>query len=149
MDSTDKRFPSPLVYGDFGKTESGNDRKILLRDFYWDDPLLGMIKVPKGFIFDGASIPSWAWSILKIHPFSDEIVKAGIVHDFLYRTRVVDRKDADDVLHRILRYEDKLSSCKIFLIYNAVRVAGLEYYDMKQRKSDYYRPEEVKQFLEK
>lgn len=145
---TNERFPNPLVYADYGKTESGVDRKILLKDFVWDDPLLGIIKVPSGFLFDGASIPKSAWTVMGLHPFSSEIIRAGLVHDYLYSVKVIGRKDADDVLHRILKYEDQLSSCKIFLIYSAVRVAGSEFYDNKQQKSDYYRPEEVKQFLE-
>lgn len=142
------RLPNSLIYTNYGRTEDDVDRVILLKDFIWDDPILGIIKVPKGFLFDGASIPGWCWSLINLHPFSSEVVKGGLIHDWLYRTRVLDRKDADEVFRRILRYEGVLSDLKISIIYQAVRVAGESSYNKKYLKTDYFRPDLVKQFLE-
>lgn len=144
---TDTRFPNPLVCADFGKTTDGGDRKILLKDFIYIDPIWDKIEVPHGFIFDGASIPRFAWSLLGLYPFSSEVVRAGLIHDFLYRKQFLTRHEADDVLRRILIYEGILSPAKIAIIYNAVRVAGGPFYDQYQQESDYLRPDEVKKFI--
>jgi hypothetical protein len=43
-----------------------------------------------------ASIPQWGWSLIGYAPLSEEVLVAGLVHDWLYRTRSVDRSSADD-----------------------------------------------------
>lgn len=141
------RFPNPLIYAEYGKTPNDKDQKILLKDFIWDDPIFGEVKVPKGFIFDGASIPTIAWTSLGLHPFSSEVVKAGLVHDYLYSTKILQRKDADEVLKRILKYENDLSAVTISIIYGAVRIAGSNAYNNIQDESEYLRPDEVEQFI--
>lgn len=83
---------------------------------------IGSIKynVPCGFIFDFASIPR----ILKPF-FSDRTVYgyAAMVHDWLYKSGVVSRKEADKLLFIILK-EDHTWMINRELIYGAVRLFG-------------------------
>lgn len=52
--------------------------------------------VPKGFISDGASIPSIFWGL--IAPCIDgRTLRASIIHDWLYSTGILSRADADKV----------------------------------------------------
>ena len=143
----ESRFPYPLICAFYGKDKDGNDSKILLKDFTWKDPILGDIVVPSGFIYDGASIPSIAWTSLGLHPFSSEVDKAGLLHDYLYATKKLPREECDKVLRRILRYENELSAVTISIIYGAVRLAGGSSYEETQDESEYFRPDEVKQFI--
>lgn len=50
--------------------------------------------VPRGFIFDGASIPRVFWTTTG-SPFTPKFVLPGLVHDFFYRTHKVTRQTAD------------------------------------------------------
>lgn len=142
------RFPLPLIYTEY-KTEDDVTFQILLKDFIWNDPVYGEIKVPKGFIFDGASLPAWSWGALKLHPLSKDVIRGGIIHDYLYRTHLLDREDADLMLKRILKYEGNLSNLKISLIYYAVKTAGNSSYNSKKEESEYLRPDLVDNFLNK
>lgn len=142
----DERFPNPLVYADYKKDKDGNDRKILLNDFFWKDPIFSDIRIPCGFIWDGASIPSQAWSILNLHPFSSEVVRAGLVHDWLYRRHIVNREDADLMFRRIMKYEGELGSIKIQVMFWAVRMFGETAYLTEIQESEYLRPDETKEF---
>ena len=54
-----------------------------------------IITVPKGFISDGASIPKICWSIIG-HPMG-EYAPAAWIHDFLFVTQPVTRKEADRI----------------------------------------------------
>ena len=145
-EDSNSRLPNPLIYTEYRKNKDGDDCKILLKDFIWNDPILGEIRVPAGFIFDGASIPKVAWTGLGLYPFSSEVVKAGLVHDFLYTKKTLPREECDKVLRRILRYENDLSGVTISIIYGAVRIGGSSSYEEVQEESEYFRPDIVKQF---
>lgn len=52
------------------------------------------ITVPAGFEFDGASIPPFFW--LAFHsPYHPKVVRAALIHDYLYVTHEVDKAEAD------------------------------------------------------
>lgn len=144
---TDERFPNPLLYADYGKMSTGVDRKILLKDFSWIDPIFGEVLVKKGFLWDGASIPSFAWSILGLNPFSSEVVRAGLCHDWLYRTHLMSKDNSDKVFKRIMEYEALLPEWKINVMYLAVKWYGQSSYDEPHLESDYLRPEEVSEYV--
>jgi hypothetical protein len=57
MNIKDLNLPSPHVY-------AISDSEVYLLDDYTVDTIIGRITVKRGFIFDGASIPKFAWSIL-------------------------------------------------------------------------------------
>ena len=42
--------------------------------------------IPKGFTSDFATIPRIAWTAIGYHPFSEEVRKASLLHDFLIST---------------------------------------------------------------
>jgi len=54
----------------------------------------GCIVVPKGFESDGCSMPRFFWRIVG-HPFLMEYLREAILHDWLYKTQIFDRKTAD------------------------------------------------------
>ena len=54
-----------------------------------------VVKVPKGFITDGASIPKFAWSIIG-SPMG-KYSAAAVVHDFLYHTKKYTRRKSDAI----------------------------------------------------
>lgn len=48
-----------------------------------EDYDVGPFTIPTGFQFDGASMPSWTWSLLRLDPFG-RICAAALPHDLLY-----------------------------------------------------------------
>lgn len=67
-----------------------------------DGPSLRLI-IPKGFRYDGASIPRWLWDRL---PRDDSrIIFAATVHDYLYVHRLFDRKTCDAIFLEIMEQE--------------------------------------------
>lgn len=89
--------------------------------------------VPKGFTYDGASIPRICWSILGLYP--DGKLRGGATfHDWLYRSggKILSisnlpyfftRKEADHILKLCLQ-KSGISIVKIFLVHSAVRIFG-------------------------
>jgi len=45
----------------------------------------GEFIIPKGFQFDGATMPTWTWSLMQLEPFG-RICAAALPHDLLYVT---------------------------------------------------------------
>lgn len=87
------------------------------------------IIIPDGESFDGASIPRFAWSLVG-SPLSDENLRPGIVHDWLYRYAIYQRKKCDDIFYELLRMEGK-SFFGAKVMYLAVRCFGWKYYGSK------------------
>jgi hypothetical protein len=100
----------------------------------------------KGFVFDGASIPRWTWSLLGLGPVGPHLA-AACLHDFLYENRgqipehrgsvkqddklvkmVFSRKEADDLFKEILKLSC-LSSFRVWAMYRAVRIFGQKAWD--------------------
>lgn len=80
--------------------------------------------VPPNFKTDGASVPRVMWHLLP--PFG-RYLKAAVIHDYLYVTRPVSRKDADGIFRRIMR-EAGVSKPKRYIMWAAVRVFGWVYW---------------------
>ncbi|WP_081452469.1 DUF1353 domain-containing protein [Verrucomicrobium spinosum] len=101
------------------------------------------LRVPRGFEFDGASVPWWMWSLLRVPP--DGLHRAAaLAHDYLYRhvgrvplghqqelirgkwmdcTSPWLREEADALFARILR-ECGVSMVRRRLMYLGVRIFG-------------------------
>jgi hypothetical protein len=60
-----------------------------------------VIRVPKFFQFDGASIPPAAWQLVG-SPFLPRFMTASVFHDWLYHTHQVDRETTDELFHDLL-----------------------------------------------
>ena len=83
-----------------------------------DENSLEIIKVPKGFITDGASIPKFAWSILG-GPMG-EYSAAAVVHDYCYKYKLYTRKRCDYIFYEAMQVLE-VPFWKRWLMYHAVR----------------------------
>lgn len=86
-----------------------------------------LIRAPKGFKFDGASIPDILKSLF-YGSYDPLIVTAALVHDWLYSNHQMSRKEADRVFRKIL-IRDNTDTTKTALMYSAVRLGGGSHYD--------------------
>ena len=66
--------------------------------FWLDDGYA--IYIPAGFIFDGASIPKVAWSI--VGAADGRYFLAALVHDWLYTTKQLSKEQADNLFKRVM-----------------------------------------------
>lgn len=84
--------------------------------------LLGyQIFISKGFIYDGASIPRFLWSIIGC-PFRPKYRAVALVHDYLYSI-YADRKLADQIFKQML-LDAGVSKVKAATMYRALRMFG-------------------------
>jgi hypothetical protein len=79
--------------------------------------------IPEGFTTDGASVPTWGEFLTRWRPWDEPQRWGGIVHDWLYCQRGVDRKFCDLAFRFILRSEGA-SRFEQTVMYWAVRVGG-------------------------
>lgn len=87
-----------------------------------------IIKIPKGFITDFASIPKIFWPLL---PRWHKYGPAAIVHDYLYHTKSIDRKTADLIFKEAMKVLG-VRKWRYTVIYYAVRwFAGHKFNDNK------------------
>lgn len=80
-----------------------------------------VISIPKGFIFDGASIPRIFYIIWT--PMSTDTIVAALIHDYLYKTQKTSRGFSDRVFLKIMEMTD-VSIIKRILYYVWVRIWG-------------------------
>ena len=78
--------------------------------------------VPKGFIFDGASIPRALWRLCG-SPYDAPRVIAALAHDFLYATHICTRKEAD-IIYRDMQIDLSIAAWKARVEYRALRLFG-------------------------
>ena len=89
--------------------------------------------IPKGFLFDGASIPRWAWSLLNAQQrgLHDP---AALVHDYMYvkrgvfevvggKTLYMSRKETDQFFLKATQFLN-IKSPHVRLAYWAIRAFG-------------------------
>lgn len=89
--------------------------------------VLGVLyTIPKGFEWNGASIPSIFWSILFVTPFHHTVRRASLVHDYLY-TQDVYRPLADVVFLKLMK-QDGCNWAQRSVMYLAVRLFGWAFY---------------------
>jgi hypothetical protein len=79
-----------------------------------------VIRVPKGFKTDLASIPRIVWSILPPHGYYG---KAAVIHDYCYENGIESKRWADDVLLEAMGVLG-IPRWKKEAIYRAVRLFG-------------------------
>ena len=98
----------------------------LLEPFVYKVTSGKIYRIPKGFEFDGASIPRMVQDIIG-GAFLPQFLAAAAVHDYLYEKRIGSRKVADKVLKEIL-IANKVPKAKASVMYAAVRVGGWYYW---------------------
>lgn len=116
--STDTRFLEPLVL----EFLDGHNYKLISEfDYHTDvDPLV-IVKVPKGFITDFASVPKILWNIL---PPTGQYGKAAVIHDYLYRTLYQATKDEADCVFLEAMKALGVGVLTRYTMYYAVRYFG-------------------------
>ena len=106
---------------------------VLRKSFHYDVGHKGSdysIAIPTGFVTDFCSSLPIVWSII---PKWDKYGKATVVHDYLYFTREVSRKKADDIFYEAMLVSG-VKRWKAKLMHWTVRVFGTSSY----KKSDCY-----------
>jgi len=81
-----------------------------------------LYRVPKGFVFDGASIPRVFHSMLTT-PYDPNVLRAACIHDYLYRVHEIGKKASDRAFRAVLRL-DLVGETQAMLMYTAVRFGG-------------------------
>ena len=79
-----------------------------------------VIKVPIGFTTDFASTPSFAWGIF---PKMGLYTAAAVLHDYLYRSKLVCRQVADSIFREAMLVLG-VPSWKANTMFTAVRLFG-------------------------
>ncbi|RAZ54579.1 hypothetical protein CHL10074_07090 [Campylobacter hyointestinalis subsp. lawsonii] len=83
------------------------DRFVVVRSYQTDVPLSGdeihTIKIPAGYMTNGADIPRLFWSLFP--PNSPEYLSAVVVHDYLCdkAKNKQDYKEADEIFYAMLK----------------------------------------------
>lgn len=88
------------------------------------------IVIPRGFEYDGASIPSAAWQVT-YSPFHPDVMLPALVHDWLFYTHITGddgQEAADDIFYKLLR-QNEVSYLKANAMWAAVRTAGHLFWD--------------------
>lgn len=88
------------------------------------------ITVPPGFVTDFASVPRFFWRILP--PFG-RYSPAAVVHDYLYATALVTRREADSIFYDLMRLCD-VPAWKRSVMAQALRVFGGRAWAKHRRK---------------
>jgi hypothetical protein len=94
----------------------------------------GLVKVPKGFISDGASVPRPFWSIFS--PFNGDYFEAALIHDYLYSKISslcfpdLSRENADQIFMDAM-YDLGVGWFSRHAIHRAVRLGGWLSYKKK------------------
>lgn len=110
------QFLSKLIFED----DNGLPFTLFQAFVYKSELLKRIILVPVGFKTDLASIPRILWNIL---PPIGNYDRAAVLHDFLYNTGGMKRKDADSVLREAMDVAG-VSHFIRWTIYSGVRIGG-------------------------
>lgn len=114
-------FPDEWVLTDAGMR--GKSRLFRLENDFRYVGKYGTITIKKGFVTDGASIPSFLWSVLG--PYQ-EYFNAALIHDYVYtygKELGYTKKDADYIFLEALEYLG-VGFFKRYAMYNAVKYFG-------------------------
>ncbi|MFJ3487720.1 DUF1353 domain-containing protein [Pseudomonas sp. NPDC090202] len=124
------------------KTEQiGKWQHTLLADLVLADEEQRVITVPAGFVTDFASIKVLhnAFLFILFALVSGYGNYAATVHDFLYTTGQVSRKEADAVLYRALRAEG-VARWRAWLFWAGVRLGGASHYTKTPASPGFFTP---------
>lgn len=102
-----------------------NRKFVVLEDFSVVTKDGEVITVPEGFTTDAASIPRLFWSFL---PPLGRYTKASVVHDYLYRTHLKTKEEADKIFLWLM--EDLgVEKVRRTVMYYAVKLFGKKAYE--------------------
>ena len=104
-------------------------RAVLLRSFVVKTRSGRVIEVPLGTITDFASVPRIFWRII---PPWGSYSPAAVVHDWLYQSGIVERKEADDIFLELMERLD-VPKWDRTMMYWAVRLGGGPSWDSNRK----------------
>jgi hypothetical protein len=107
--------------GKVSATKIGSDTWVLEKDLSYDNSSF-TITAKKGFTTDFASIPRIAWTIIG-SPAMGRYTSSSVIHDVLYATEALSRKECDDLFLEMLEI-DGVGYFKRYMMYWAVRAGG-------------------------
>lgn len=96
--------------------------------------------IPRGFNYDGASIP-WLFRRWIGGKFEPAFMAAALLHDWMYRTQAVSRRSADQAFLAALKLSG-VNAVRRRLMYWAVRVGGSNAYNGPRAKPK-HRPDSL------
>lgn len=108
----------PQVYT---RTLEGGEQWQVTKTFYHEIGNFRII-VPQSFVFDFASIPRIAWTIIG-SPATGKHRIPALIHDWLYASEMFERSICDEVFYMLLR-QYGVSWLKSKAMYYAVRLGG-------------------------
>jgi hypothetical protein len=95
---------------------------VITEDYYYCYPLTRqVIRVPRGFETDFASIPVWASAVF--NPIGDD-AEAAVVHDWLYAVGEPGQRDQADAIFLYDLQQSHVPALQRKLMYEAVRAGG-------------------------
>lgn len=105
-------------------TRQGRPEYRTTRPVWFNDPKHGRVEVPEDYVTDKHSLPGIvrAWQ-----PKGPQWAGPAIVHDWLYETKLLARKDADEVYLAAMRAIGVLMHHR-FIAFEAVRFGGFRGY---------------------
>ena len=99
----------------------GTDRDFLVSKGFWYLDKNFYVRVKKGWITDGASVPRLFWNIFP--PVAGKYLEAAVLHDALYKSQRVKRSEADRLFYKAMK-DLGVAFWKRLIIYLAVRIGG-------------------------
>ena len=92
--------------------------------------------VPRGFEYDGASVPR-IFRPAVCSPLDPEAARAGLAHDWIYRTRPAGWTRAEaDLMFLCFLLEDGLPPCRALKAYLGVRIGGRRAWNANARRRE-------------
>lgn len=124
-----KKFLTVLDVRPHGDYEGGRSRWYLANPLVFQSKIAGLtLTVPEGFVTDFASVPRLPIVYLTMNDIGHP---AAVVHDYLYRNGVFDRRLCDKIFEEALK-DLGVSLVVRKLMWAAVRVGGfVSYQDRK------------------
>jgi len=104
------------------KQQSSTENNIIIR----------IVKVPKGFRTDFASIPKILFALPFIN-YKDKFNKAAVLHDFCYCSKLLNRKECDKLFLNAMKVLG-IPLWKRYLFYYTVRIFGGSHYGNRSKK---------------
>ena len=88
------------------------------------------VKIPKGFEWNGASIPNVAQPLVG-SPFDSDLMAPSLTHDYCYQTGCIPRAEADKLFRKLLIHNG-VSKQRAKLMYKAVVYFGGSHYNYEK-----------------
>lgn len=95
-----------IMNTDWLRSAKGEDRAMLVTTrstLSFERPNGEIITPEAGLIFDGQSVPMWAWFLLAMSPFTGKSREAAAVHDHLCKKQDRPYRDAHRVMLEAMR----------------------------------------------